>query len=63
MNTFRKLCAAVVLTLIMALSTFAGEIQIPLTSPPPSSVPMQEASLSLTTEFGLELLRNALALL
>lgn len=38
MRTFRQLCAVTVLTLILSLSAFAGEMQTPsVTAPPPSS--------------------------
>ena len=36
MKTLRQLCVAVVFTLALSISTFAGEIDITKTSPPPS---------------------------
>jgi hypothetical protein len=35
MKTLRQLCVAVVFTLALAISTFAGEIEITKTAPPP----------------------------
>ena len=37
MRTFKRLCAAFVLTLMLALSTFAGDIQTGIASTPPPS--------------------------
>jgi hypothetical protein len=37
MRTFKRLCAAFALTLMLALSAFAGEIQTGIASTPPPS--------------------------
>ncbi len=37
MKRFRQLCAAAVLTLMFALSTFAGEMQFPINTPQPTT--------------------------
>lgn len=37
MKNFRHLCAALVLTFMLALSASAGEIQTGITSPPPTT--------------------------
>lgn len=39
MRTLRQVCAASVLTFILALSAFAGEIQTTIVSQPPSPPP------------------------
>jgi hypothetical protein len=76
MKILRQLCAAFALTLTLALSAFAGEIQIPFAPPPP---PTQQAAtagevsapgagemqtgVTATTEIALNLIQGVLALL
>ena len=52
MKTLRQLCVAVVFTLALAISTFAGEMEITKTSPPPPSQP-QTATLNGDMQTGL----------
>jgi hypothetical protein len=51
MKTLRQLCVAVVFTLALAISTFAGEMEITKTSPPPSQP--QTATLNGEMQIGL----------
>jgi hypothetical protein len=44
MNRLQKFCAATCLTLIFALSTFAGEIGCPYVPPPPPPPDQQMAA-------------------
>lgn len=73
MRTLRQLCAAFVLTLALALSTFAGEIETPKPTPPPTQ-PLASAGeieigkageieTPLTTEIALNLLQGVLSLI
>ena len=51
MKTLRQLCVAGVFTLALAISTFAGEIEITKTSPPPTQP--QTATANGEIEIGL----------
>ncbi len=49
MRTFQRLCAASVLTLMLALSTFAGDIQTGIAAtPPPSQQATTQGEISTT---------------
>jgi hypothetical protein len=43
MKTLRQLCVVVVFTLVLATSTFAGEMEIGSPTPPPPSQPQTAA--------------------
>ncbi len=49
MRTLRRLCAAFVLTLMLALSTFAGQIETTFAPPPP-----QQSATQATTDGQIE---------
>ena len=44
MGKIRQLCAATFLTLILALSTFAGELQTPSVTNPPPQDPIETST-------------------
>lgn len=55
MRTFQRLCAAFVLTLMLALSAFAGEIQTTITSQsPPSQQATTQGDISTTVAGDIE---------
>ena len=74
MKNLRQLCAVLVLTLMLTLSAFAGQIEIGYVPPPPQQSTAQgEATMSntgeistgvmdTTTEITLNLLQSVLAL-
>jgi hypothetical protein len=45
MKNLRRLCGAIVFTLVLTIPAFAGDIQTTVTSPPPSQ-PAQTATLN-----------------
>jgi hypothetical protein len=53
MKTLRQLCVAVVFTLALATSTFAGIIEIGSPAPPPPSQPAQTATVNGEMQIGL----------
>lgn len=75
MRTFRQPCAAFVLTLILALSAFAGEISTTVASPPPSTQQATageiqtgiageiQTTITTTTEFVLNLILGVFSLI
>lgn len=77
MKTLRRLCAAFVLTLMLALSAFAGEIQTTIVSQPPPDPATAQGQMDTTiagqmgnplivtdsvTQAALNLLESALSL-
>lgn len=70
MRSLRRLCAVFVLTLALALSTFAGQIDIGVTSPPPppqnttatGQIETTATSTDQVTQTILSLLQSVLAL-
>jgi hypothetical protein len=68
MKVLRELCAAFVLTLTLALSAFAGDIQTMITTTPPPSQQSTtragdiETPVAATTEIALNLLSGVLSL-
>ena len=71
MKALRQFCAASMLTLVLALSTFAGEIETPRTPPPQQAThagdietgKAGDIEIPLTVEIALNLIQGVLSLI